>query len=92
MMVHVLTSAAPPTSQAVRARQRRYVLAMLARTVCFVAMFALPVDLWVRALFAAAAIFIPYVAVVVANTLALPGRGEVAPTPGYTGASPLPAS
>lgn len=54
-------------STSVHGRRQRYVVAMSLRAVCFVAMVALPLPLWGRALFAAVAILIPYVAVVAAN-------------------------
>jgi len=46
-------------------RYRKYVISMLIRTACFLA-FVL-VDHWVRWIFVAGAIFLPYVAVVLAN-------------------------
>ncbi|MGI9003184.1 MAG: DUF3099 domain-containing protein [Pseudonocardia sp.] len=60
-------------------RMRRYLISMSVRTVCFV--LAVVFDGWVRWVFVAAAIVLPYVAVVAANA----GRshGPSGPTP-YT--------
>ena len=46
-------------------RMRRYLISMSVRTVCFV--LAVVFDGWVRWVFVAFAVFLPYVAVVVAN-------------------------
>jgi hypothetical protein len=45
----------------------RYLLSMLIRTACFVA--AVVIDSWVRWVFLAGALFLPYVAVVMANAV-----------------------
>jgi hypothetical protein len=57
-----------PTSRAadIRRRQRRYVISMTIRTVCFVAAVAVGPG-WLRWVLIAAALFLPYVAVVMAN-------------------------
>lgn len=46
-------------------RMKRYLISMSVRTVCFV--LAVVFDGWVRWVFVAFAVFLPYVAVVVAN-------------------------
>ncbi len=60
-----ITDAPVAHSQDVRARQTRYLLSMLVRTVCFVlAVFASGPLRWVLI---AGALFLPYIAVVFAN-------------------------
>jgi hypothetical protein len=80
-----ITGARPGLTQDVRGRQRRYVMAMLVRTACFVVMVAVW-DRWpVLGLCAlAGGIGIPYVAVVAAQAEWRQGRGPrsaPAPTP-----------
>jgi Protein of unknown function (DUF3099) len=62
-----ITDARTAHSDDLRHRQRRYLLSMLVRTVCFVA--AVVVDSWLRWVFLVAALFLPYVAVVMANAV-----------------------
>jgi hypothetical protein len=64
-----ITSAAASRNEDIRARQRRYVFSMSVRTVCFVAAVIVGegVFMWILI---AAAIFLPYVAVVMANAAA----------------------
>jgi hypothetical protein len=60
-----ITSARVSKSDDIRGREVRYVLSMLVRTVCFVgAVFA---DGLLRWLLVAGALFLPYIAVVLAN-------------------------
>ncbi len=61
-----ITTARISHSDEMRGRQRRYLLSMLLRTVCFVG--AVVADGWLRWVLVAAAIFLPYIAVVFANT------------------------
>lgn len=56
-------------------RMRRYLISMSVRTVCFV--LAVVFDGWLRWVFVAFAVFLPYVAVVVANG----GRSPAPPQP-----------
>lgn len=49
-----------------RARQRRYAIAMAIRTVCFIAAVAVGPG-WVRWALVAGAVFLPFLAVVIAN-------------------------
>lgn len=63
--VHRITAARGSHSEDLDARIGRYLLAMLIRMVCLVLVFVVPG--WQRWVFAVAAIFLPYVAVVLAN-------------------------
>jgi hypothetical protein len=69
-----------------RGRQRRYLISMGIRTVCFVG--AVVADGWLRWVLVGAAVVLPYVSVVFANTegrrddgylLADPGQADVRP-------------
>lgn len=64
-----ITSAAASRNEDIRARQRRYIFSMGIRTLCFVAAVIVGegVAMWILI---AAAIFLPYVAVVMANAAA----------------------
>ncbi len=67
--VHVVTQARRSLSDDIAYRQRRYLLMMGIRTVCFVIAVVLFLNHfgWLTAIPAVAAIFIPYFAVVFAN-------------------------
>ncbi len=69
-----ITSATRSQSEDISARQRRYVLSMSIRTVCFL-LGVLTMPAWYAWAFLVASIFLPYVAVVMAN-------GSSAPDPG----------
>lgn len=60
-----ITTAATSREDEIYARQRRYLWSMGLRTVCFVS--AIMVDGWMRWVLVAAALVLPYVAVVMAN-------------------------
>ncbi len=60
-----ITDARTSHSDDVRHRQLRYLYSMLLRTACFVG--AVVTGSWVRWTLVAAAIFLPYIAVVLAN-------------------------
>ena len=60
-----ITTAASSRADDIAARQRRYVISMGIRTVCFVS--AVLVDGWLRWVLVVAALLLPYVAVVMAN-------------------------
>jgi hypothetical protein len=64
-----ITTAAASRNEDIRARQRRYVFSMSLRTLCFVGAVILGqgVFMWILI---AAAIFLPYIAVVMANAAA----------------------
>ena len=61
-----ITSAAANRSQDLAARQRRYAISMTLRTICFIAAVLVGPG-WLRWVLIAGAVFLPYVAVVVAN-------------------------
>jgi Protein of unknown function (DUF3099) len=63
--VRITTAASSPAAD-IAARQRRYVISMGIRTVCFVA--AIVADGWLRWILIVAALLLPYVAVVMANS------------------------
>ncbi|MGH3342254.1 MAG: DUF3099 domain-containing protein [Carbonactinosporaceae bacterium] len=63
--VYQITGARKPLTEDVRGRQRRYIISMSIRTVCFVLAIVLPSP-W-RWIMIAAAVVLPYVAVVFAN-------------------------
>jgi hypothetical protein len=67
--VHLVTQARRSMSEDISARQRRYLIMMAIRTVCFVIAMVLFLNHagWLTAIPAAAAIFLPYFAVVMAN-------------------------
>jgi hypothetical protein len=60
-----ITDARTPRSEDIRRRQVRYVLSMLVRTLCFVG--AVIASGWLRWTLVGAAVFLPYIAVVLAN-------------------------
>ena len=61
-----ITTAATSRAEDIRHRQRRYLLSMLIRTLCFVG--AVVADGWLRWVLVAGAFVLPYVAVVMANS------------------------
>lgn len=69
-----ITTATRPRSQDIAARQRRYLFSMSIRTICFVLaiLFRNTPATW---FFVAGAVFLPYVAVVIANAGASPDPG-----------------
>jgi hypothetical protein len=69
-----ITTATRPRSQDIAARQRRYLFSMSIRTVCFILaiVFRETPATW---FFVVGAIFLPYVAVVIANAGASPDPG-----------------
>lgn len=71
-----ITSASRPHSQELRGREIRYVVSMGVRTLCFLLALVFRTH-WVVWVFIAAAVFLPYVAVVIANAGAAP---DPAPT------------
>ena len=68
-----ITTAASSRADDIAARQRRYVLSMGIRTVCFVA--AVVADGWLRWVLVVAALLLPYVAVVMANNTSTKSDG-----------------
>jgi Protein of unknown function (DUF3099) len=71
-----ITDARTSHSDDLRHRQIRYLLSMLVRTLCFVG--AVIVDGWLRWVLVVAALFLPYIAVVMANAVSRkpPERAE----------------
>ena len=69
-----ITSASRPHSEDLRGRERRYVISMGIRTLCFLLALVFRTH-WVVWVFMAAAVFLPYVAVVIANAGAAPDPG-----------------
>jgi hypothetical protein len=71
-----ITDARTAHSADLRHRQIRYLLSMLVRTLCFVG--AVIVDGWLRWVLVVAALFLPYIAVVMANAVSRrpPERAE----------------
>jgi hypothetical protein len=61
----VITDARSPASQEMSGRVRRYAVTMAFRTACFLSMVV--VHGWLRWVLLACAVFLPYVAVVLAN-------------------------
>ncbi len=63
-----ITSAARPRSEDIRGRERRYLVSMGVRVACFL-LAVVFMGYWVMWLFLVGAVFLPYVAVVLANTV-----------------------
>jgi len=73
-----ITSAAASRNEDIATRQRRYLLSMSLRTVCFVGAIVaslLGSPTWVWAILIAGALVLPYVAVVMANAATTKGDG-----------------
>jgi hypothetical protein len=73
-----ITSATRSQSDDISGRQRRYVISMAIRTVCFL-LAVLSMGHWFMWAFLAASVFLPYFAVVVANGGASPDPGGPEP-------------
>jgi hypothetical protein len=75
-----ITSVPMSRAEEQRGRQRRYLISMSLRTVCFVGAIVVGNN-WVRYVLLVGALLLPYVAVVMANAVAtqLPGSGPEAP-------------
>ncbi len=86
-----ITTASSSRHEDIAARQRRYVLSMSLRTVCFIG--AVIADGWLRWVLVGAAVLLPYFAVVMANAVATKSDGfdltdgpsDVRQLPGRTG-------
>ncbi|MBW8483359.1 DUF3099 domain-containing protein [Actinomadura parmotrematis] len=77
--VHAVTDAPRPLSEDIAQRQRRYLVSMGIRTGCFLGAVAAALagaPFWLTGALIVGAVFLPYIAVVVANA----GRAPVAPT------------
>lgn len=69
-VVYTVTNAPRPLSEDISHRQKRYLVSMGIRTVCFLgAVFSgmAGAPLWLIGLFVVGALFLPYISVVVAN-------------------------
>jgi len=73
----VITDAQGSTSAELNRRQKRYVITMLFRLACFIAIFFVP-GVW-RWVLGAGAVFLPYIAVILANQADTRHRGGPAP-------------
>ena len=84
-----ITSAARPHSEELRGRERRYIFSMGIRTACFLLALVF-IDHWVTWVFVFGAVFLPYVAVVIANAGAStdPARDDHAFDPGLKALGP----
>lgn len=76
-----ITTAGTSRAEEIATRQRRYVISMTIRTLCFIGAVAVG-DNWLRWVLIAGAVLLPYVAVVLANntdtrdgSFELPGSG-----------------
>jgi uncharacterized membrane protein len=69
-----ITTATRGRSSDIGARQRRYVLSMAIRTICFL-LAVVFMGTWAMWFFLVASVFLPYIAVVVANAGASPDPG-----------------
>lgn len=72
-----VTSAPESRTEDQARRLRRYLLTMTIRTACFV--LVVVIDSWWRWVFAAGAVFLPFIAVVAANAVRPSVRGRVRP-------------
>ena len=68
-----ITTASSSRHEDIAARQRRYVLSMSLRTVCFIG--AVIADGWLRWVLVAGAVLLPYFAVVMANAVTTKSDG-----------------
>jgi hypothetical protein len=80
--IHRITAARRPHSDDQDQRVVRYLVSMMIRTVCLVLVVVLHGHLWLQIIFGAGAVFLPYVAVVLANAGGEPR--QVMPPPGVT--------
>ncbi|MDN5893110.1 MAG: DUF3099 domain-containing protein [Nocardioides sp.] len=62
-----ITTAAPGRGEGIAARERRYLISMGIRVLCFVGAVVVGPG-WFRWILIAGAVFLPYIAVVMANT------------------------
>jgi hypothetical protein len=80
--IHQITGARPGVRDDVNSRTRRYLISMGVRTVCF--LLAVVTDGWLRWVMIAAAVVLPYLSVVFANS----GRERVAAFPAMAAPAP----
>ncbi|GIL34504.1 DUF3099 domain-containing protein [Phycicoccus sp. DTK01] len=72
-----VTTAADSREADQRHRMKQYLVTMTIRTICFV--LTIVIDDWYRWIFAAAAVFLPFIAVVAVNSVAPRVRGRRTP-------------
>ena len=72
-----MTSAPEARTEDQARRLKRYLITMASRTACFVLLVV--VDAWYRWIFAAGAVFLPFIAVVAANAVMPRVTGRVRP-------------
>ncbi len=77
-----ITTAPESPEREIAHRQKRYMVSMAIRTLCFVAAIVVG-DGWVRWVLVAGAFVLPYVAVVMANSAAPRVEGTAPPAPGH---------
>ena len=77
-----ITTAASSAAADISARQRRYVISMTIRTICFVGAIVVGQG-WLRWVLVAAALLLPYVAVVMANATMTKDDGFSLPPGGF---------
>jgi hypothetical protein len=77
---HRITSAQHGHSVSLASREKRYALSMGIRTACFVAALFV-MDHWYVWIFLALAIFLPYIAVILANVGSSPDPDPLPPVP-----------
>ena len=79
-----ITTAPASRHEEMAHRRRRYAVAMSIRTACFLAAIVVPIT-WLRVVCVAAALILPYVAVVMANVASprIPGTDLVESPGGY---------
>jgi hypothetical protein len=70
---YLITTAQPSVKENINARRNKYLFAMSLRTLCFIGCIVLPVALGWKITLALGAIILPYIAIVVANTV-LPAK------------------
>jgi hypothetical protein len=80
--IHQITGARPGVRDDVNSRTRRYLVSMGVRTVCF--LLAVFTDGWLRWVMIAAAVVLPYLSVVFANS----GRERIEAFSGMTETTP----
>ena len=87
-----ITTASRPRSEDIRGRERRYIFSMAIRTLCFI-LAVVFMGHWVMWVFLVGAVFLPYVAVVMANAGANtdPGGSEFEYHPDLRAISDRPA-
>lgn len=76
--VHQVTDAKPSLSSDIHRREISYLIKMGIRTLCLILAVVVPVPVPYRLVFIAAAVFLPYIAVIGANE-----RGRDAPPPTF---------